>query len=62
MIEKQSTDFKYPQMMVNQTLSIPNLNDRIVQEVLRSVLEPIFESTFSDRTHVFRAGVVVILL
>ena len=37
-------------------LGIPTLNDRIVQEVLRSVLEPIFEPTFSDRSHGFRPG------
>jgi retron-type reverse transcriptase len=37
-------------------LGIPTLNDRIVQEVLRSMLEPIFEPTFSNNSHGFRPG------
>jgi group II intron reverse transcriptase/maturase len=37
-------------------LGIPTLRDRIVQEVLRSILEPIFEPTFSENNHGFRPG------
>jgi group II intron reverse transcriptase/maturase len=37
-------------------LGIPTLNDRIVQEVLRTILEPIYETTFSNRSHGFRPG------
>lgn len=37
-------------------LGIPTLNDRLVQEVLRTVLEPIFEPTFSRNSHGFRPG------
>ena len=37
-------------------LGVPCFQDRIVQEVLRMVLEPIFESCFSARSHGFRPG------
>ena len=37
-------------------LGVPCFQDRIVQEVLRMVLEPIFESSFSARSHGFRPG------
>lgn len=37
-------------------LGIPTLNDRIVQEVLRTILEPIYEPLFSDRSYGFRPG------
>ena len=37
-------------------LGVPCFQDRIVQEVLRTVLEPIFESCFSARSHGFRPG------
>jgi group II intron reverse transcriptase/maturase len=35
---------------------VPCFQDRIVQEVLRMLLEPIFESSFSKRSHGFRPG------
>ena len=35
-------------------LGIPTVRDRIVQQALLQVLEPIFESTFSSRSHGFR--------
>lgn len=37
-------------------LGIPTLDDRIVQEVLRTILEPLFEPSFSDKSHGFRPG------
>lgn len=37
-------------------LGIPTLKDRIVQEVLRSILEAIYEPTFSNNSHGFRPG------
>ena len=37
-------------------LGIPTLNDRIVQEVIRMILEPIFEPQFSKNSHGFRPG------
>ncbi len=35
-------------------LGIPTIRDRIVQTALRSVLEPIFEAAFSERSYGFR--------
>ena len=35
-------------------LGIPSINDRIVQEVLKSILEPIFERNFLETSHGFR--------
>jgi group II intron reverse transcriptase/maturase len=35
-------------------LGIPTVRDRIVQQALRQVLEPIFEAKFSPRSHGFR--------
>jgi len=35
-------------------LGIPTVRDRIVQQALRQVLEPIFEEKFSSRSHGFR--------
>ncbi len=37
-------------------LGIPNVVDRIVQEAVRQVLEPIFEATFHPSSHGFRPG------
>nr|AJF36691.1 hypothetical protein [Klebsormidium flaccidum] len=39
-----------------RSLGVPCFQDRIVQEVLRMLLEPIFESCFSARSHGFRPG------
>ena len=35
-------------------LGIPAINDRLVQEVIRSIIEPIFELSFSNLSHGFR--------
>ena len=35
-------------------LGIPSINDRLVQEVLRTIIEPIYELKFSDLSHGFR--------
>jgi group II intron reverse transcriptase/maturase len=37
-------------------LGIPTVRDRVAQEVLRSLLEPIFEPHFSERSFGFRPG------
>lgn len=37
-------------------LGIPAINDRLVQEVIRSILEPLFEAQFSGHSHGFRPG------
>jgi RNA-directed DNA polymerase len=37
-------------------LGIPTIRDRVVQTALRSVIEPIFERDFSDRSYGFRPG------
>jgi RNA-directed DNA polymerase len=37
-------------------LGIPNLEDRIVQEAVRMILEPIFEPDFSQDSYGFRPG------
>lgn len=35
-------------------LGIPSINDRLVQEVIRSIIEPIYEINFSNLSHGFR--------
>lgn len=45
-----------PGKIDKRPLSIPATSDKIVQEVLRSILEPIFEFSFSDKSHGFRRG------
>lgn len=35
-------------------LGIPAINDRLVQEVIRSIIEPVFELNFSENSHGFR--------
>lgn len=37
-------------------LGIPTVRDRVVQQAILQVLEPIFEPTFSPRSHGFRKG------
>lgn len=37
-------------------LGIPTIRDRIVQQAIKQVLEPIFEPKFSKRSHGFRPG------
>jgi RNA-directed DNA polymerase len=37
-------------------LGIPNVVDRVVQEAVRMVLEPLYEPTFHDGSHGFRPG------
>jgi group II intron reverse transcriptase/maturase len=45
-----------PDKKEKRPLGVPCFQDRIVQEVLRMLLEPIFESSFSRRSHGFRPG------
>nr|AYE93208.1 hypothetical protein C0995_000009 [Termitomyces sp.] len=35
-------------------LGIPSINDRLVQEVIRTIIEPIYELNFHDQSHGFR--------
>lgn len=35
-------------------LGIPSINDRLVQEVLKMIMEPIFETTFNENSFGFR--------
>jgi RNA-directed DNA polymerase len=37
-------------------LGIPNVKDRVAQEVIRSRIEPIFEKIFHDNSYGFRKG------
>ena len=37
-------------------LGIPNVVDRVVQEAVRMVLEPLYEPTFHEASHGFRSG------
>jgi RNA-directed DNA polymerase len=39
-----------------RSLGIPTVRDRVVQTALKLVVEPIFESTFSEHSHGFRPG------
>jgi RNA-directed DNA polymerase len=36
------------------TVGIPSIDDRIVQDALRMILEPIWETDFSERSYGFR--------
>lgn len=38
----------------SRPISIPSINDRLVQEVIRTITEPIFEATFHNSSHGFR--------
>ena len=46
-IPKKNSDKKRP-------LGIPSANDKLVQEVVRMILESIYEPTFSENSHGFR--------
>ncbi len=37
-------------------LGVPNFKDKLVQEVMRMILENVYEPTFSDNSHGFREG------
>ncbi|MCL2774922.1 MAG: reverse transcriptase domain-containing protein [Oscillospiraceae bacterium] len=37
-------------------LGIPSTDDKLIQEVVRMILEAIYDKTFSDRSHGFRPG------
>src|SRR5881398_703528 len=39
-----------------RTLGIPTVVDRLIQQALHQVLQPIFEPTFSDASYGFRPG------
>lgn len=49
LIEKKDSKSKRP-------LGIPTWSDKLLQEVIRSILEAYFEPQFSDRSHGFRPG------
>ncbi|MHA4102838.1 reverse transcriptase/maturase family protein, partial [Bacillus cereus] len=35
-------------------LGIPSIDDKLVQEIVRNILEAVFEPTFSNNSHGFR--------
>ncbi len=39
-----------------RTLGIPNVKDRVAQEVVRSIINPIFDKMFHDNSYGFRKG------
>jgi RNA-directed DNA polymerase len=41
---------------IMRSLGIPSVRDRVAQEVIRSLLEPIFEPTFAECSYGFRPG------
>lgn len=43
-----------PSSAKTRPLGIPSINDRLVQEVLRIIIEPIFETQFLETSHGFR--------
>jgi RNA-directed DNA polymerase len=45
-----------PKVGGQRGLGIPNVVDRVVQEAVRAVLEPLYEPTFHDASHGFRPG------
>jgi len=45
-----------PGKQEKRPLGIPTIKDRVVQELLRMLMEPIWESDFLDRSHGFRPG------
>lgn len=46
-IEKKNSDTKRP-------LGVPSFEDKLVQEILRAILEAIYEPTFSNSSHAYR--------
>lgn len=50
MIEKEGQPGKY------RPLGIPTIRDRIVQQAVKLLLEPIFEADFTDNAYGYRAG------
>jgi RNA-directed DNA polymerase len=50
MIEKEGQPGKY------RPLGIPTIKDRIVQQAVKLLLEPIFEADFTDNAYGYRAG------
>jgi group II intron reverse transcriptase/maturase len=51
---KNITEVKHDGRKKQRPLGIPTINDRIVQEALRMILEPIFEVDFSRNSYGFR--------
>ena len=43
-----------PGKLGKRPLGIPSINDRLVQEVIRSIIEPLYEINFSDSSYGFR--------
>ncbi|EIM30983.1 Retron-type reverse transcriptase [Microvirga lotononidis] len=53
----QDTFIRHPQRLpheVHYEARVPSVTDRLVQEVVRSILEVIYEPVFSDHSHGFR--------
>lgn len=48
-IDKKNSKDKRP-------LGIPSTNDKLVQEIVRSILEAIYDESFSDKSHGFRSN------
>ena len=42
--------------MTSRNLDVPTVQDRVVQNAVRHVLEPIFEQTFAEHSYGFRLG------
>jgi group II intron reverse transcriptase/maturase len=51
---KGSRRIEIPKPGKTRPMGILSINDKIVQEVLKTILEPIFENTFSEYSHGFR--------
>jgi retron-type reverse transcriptase len=39
-----------------RTIGIPSINDRLVQAVIKKIIEPIFELNFAESSHGLRAN------
>lgn len=53
-VAKASKQLKPGKQGKYRPLGIPSINDRLVQEVVRSIIEPIFELTFLETSFGFR--------
>lgn len=53
-MKDRSFQFRPAFVYQSKKLSIPTAKDKIVQEVYRMILEPLFEAKFSDHSHGFR--------
>jgi group II intron reverse transcriptase/maturase len=53
-IGTRQVEIPKPGTKKKRPLGIPSINDRLVQEVIKSTIEPIFETNFSNLSHGFR--------